>query len=205
MIKKRRIFIDPINNQIKWLNGMAKKGYRLVDVKGFTYNFEECKEEYIYNVEFVAHKSKKEIDKYMNLLSELNINTFIKKINIGKRSIGNYRWRTYGKNSMKIVPTGLELLILEKRNDGNPFELFTEADDRIVYYRIIRNAFSLPVPFLLIGTLYGNPRLSLLGKDYSNFIPNIMINYLGIFICILFALVAIKYTFLIRREKSSIL
>lgn len=204
MIKKRKIFINPMDDQIKWLNHMAENGYRLIDVNGSTYIFEECKQgEYVYNVEFIAHKSRDEIKKYMDLLDELNIKTFTKKINIGKKSVGNYKLRPYGRNATNIVSTGLELLILEKKNDGKPFELFTESSDRISYYKIIRNAFSLPVPFLLIAIIWGSPRLSLLGKDYSSYIPNIPAKILGVLICIFMASVVLKYIFLIKREKCN--
>lgn len=50
-----------------------------------------------------------------------------------------------------------ELLIVEKENDGKPFELHTSWEDRVEYYRSIRNPWlTLFVMLALFAVFYGS-------------------------------------------------
>ena len=65
-------------------------------------------------------------------------------------SVGKARWRPWAERGGRIATNATtfnrELLIVEKANDGKPFELHTSYDDKEKYYRNLRN----PWLFLLL-------------------------------------------------------
>lgn len=139
-----RFFGGFLNTQEKWLNEMARKGYRLVKAGKISYDFEEClPDEYQYCMEFIADKSYKSGKEYRTFLESIGYKVFYKNINLNY-SIGKLRWRPYGSGAGQISTNpgsyNKELLIIEKKNDGRSFELHTSNADKAEYLKPIRNA-----------------------------------------------------------------
>ena len=76
---------------------------------------------------------------------------FFKNINLNY-SVGKVHWRPWAEKGGRIATNATtfnrELLIVEKENDGKPFELHTSYDDKENYYRNLRN------PWLLILLMF---------------------------------------------------
>lgn len=145
MKKCIRYFCGFIDAQEKWLNTMSKKGYRLLRTGRLIYEFEECESnEYVYCVDFVAHKSNTELKAYKQFLQDIGYRVISKNANLNW-SIGKIRLRPYGVGFGKIATSpgnyNKELLIVEKENNKKPFELHTTIDDKISYFRVQRNAY----------------------------------------------------------------
>nr|WP_295971250.1 DUF2812 domain-containing protein [uncultured Bacillus sp.] len=137
-----RYFGGFLSTQEKWLNAMSAKGYRLIKVRKFVYEFEVAeKNQYQYRIEFVAHLSNNCNKEYRDFLNDLGYTIFTKNFNVNY-SIGKIRWRPYGKGMGQISNPGnfnKELLIVEKKNDDKPFELHSTFSDRAEYCKPIRN------------------------------------------------------------------
>lgn len=77
---------------------------------------------------------------------------FFKNINLNY-SLGKVRWRPWAEKGGRIATNATtfnrELLIVEKKNDGKPFELHTSYEDKARYYTNLRS------PWLLILILFG--------------------------------------------------
>ena len=133
MSKKYYRFLGGLlNTQMKWLNNMSKKGYRLIRTEKILYEFEPCRPNQVkYCIDFIGHKSKEEADNYYMFLEDMGYKVFYKNINLNY-SIGKIRWRPWA----------------EKGNDGKPFELHTSYEDKAYYYKNLRN------PWLLILFLF---------------------------------------------------
>ena len=145
-----RFFGGLLNTQEKWLNKMSKKGYRLVRTGKLLYEFEKCKpNEVTYCIEFIGEKSKESSIDYANFLEDMGYNVFFKNINLNY-SVGKVRWRPWAEKGGCIATNATtlnrEILIVEKVNDGKPFELHTSYEDKEKYYRNLRN----PWLFLLL-------------------------------------------------------
>lgn len=145
-----RFFGGLLNTQEKWLNKMSEKGYRLVRTGKLLYEFEKCKpDEVTYCVEFIGEKSKESSIDYANFLEDMGYKVFFKNINLNY-SVGKVRWRPWAERGGRIATNtttfNREILIVEKANDGKPFELHTSYDDKEKYYRNLRN----PWLFLLL-------------------------------------------------------
>lgn len=138
-----RFFGGLLNAQEKWLNKMAVRGYRLVEVKKIGYVFEPCPSEQVqYCVEFIGQKSQSSAQDYHDFLEELGYRVFYKNINLNY-SIGKVRYRPWADEDGKIATQGTtynrELLIVEKVNDGKSFQLHTAWADRASYFQCLRN------------------------------------------------------------------
>lgn len=143
MKKCYRFFGLFLITQEKWLNKMAHKGYRLVKTGKLNYDFEECQpDEYQYCVEFVANKSYQSEKEYRTFLENIGYMIFYKNANLNY-SIWKIRWRPYGSGAGQISTKpgsyNKEILIVEKKNDGRPFELHTSNADKSEYFKPIRN------------------------------------------------------------------
>ncbi|MEK3717423.1 DUF2812 domain-containing protein [Paenibacillus sp. FSL R7-0333] len=169
-----KVFINALESQEKWLNSMVADGWRLVQVRGCFYSFETCHpREYVYRIQFVADQSIQQLDQYKEYLDDLGLTHFSQSLNIGKFAIGNKRWRPYGKGATSFagLPGNInsELLILEKKNDGTPLNIFTERTEAIQYYTKIRNAFAIASILLALTFFVSNPSLySLIADLYEN-------------------------------------
>lgn len=197
-----RYFFDFMDGQEKWLNKMASRGYRLKKCGVLAYVFESCSpDEYEYAVDYVADKSYKEAQEYKLFLEGLGLRTFTKNINLNF-SVGKVRWRPYagGKRQVATSPGGFnrELLVVERKKDGRPFQLHTDMDDRLSVYRAIRN------PYLWSGlcmvVLAGLTSIS----GVAAYRPDMWLTF-GRVVCgmaaILFLIPAVKYSIRINRLK----
>ncbi len=151
--KLYRYFCGFIDCQENWLNEMASKGYRLVKTGRLLYEFEKCESsQYQYCIDFVADKSYSKMLEYKSFLEDMGYSVMTKNINLNY-SVGKIKIRPYGKGAGKIATSpgsyNKELLIVEKSNNGKPFELHTTAEDKICYYRPIRNTY-LSLSLLMI-------------------------------------------------------
>ncbi|MBE5977646.1 MAG: DUF2812 domain-containing protein [Paenibacillaceae bacterium] len=201
-----RYFFDFLNGQEKWLNRMAKDGYRLKKCGKLTYVFDECSpNEYEYAVEFVGDQAYSKAKDYRRYLENMGFRTFTKNIYLNF-SYGKVSWRPYAKGIGQITtsPGGLnkELLILEKKRDGAPFELHTDIHDKLNIYKTVRRACAWTV--LMIALL-----------GIMTFIPNVvsvslpMAWFLRIALLIFFSLFfipTVKYSSLVKylKEESKI-
>lgn len=158
MKKYYRFFGGFLDTQEKWLNNMAQKGYRLIRTGKMTYEFETCQPgEYQYAIEFVANLSFNSEKDYRAFLEEFGYKVFYKNVNLNF-SIGKIKWRPYG-NGMGQISTNpgsynKELLIVEKKNDGKPFELHTTNCSKASYYKPLRNAWLTVAAMLLAFTIW---------------------------------------------------
>lgn len=148
-----RFFGGLLATQEKWLNKMSEKGYRLIRTGRLLYEFEECKPNQVkYCVEFIGEKSKSNASDYKNFLEDMGYKVFYKNINLNY-SVGRVRWRPWAEKGGRIATNATtfnrELLIVEKENDGKPFELHTSYEDKADYYSNLRN------PWLLLLFLFG--------------------------------------------------
>lgn len=153
-----RYFFGSIKKQENWLNHMASQGYKLIKVGKCSYTFETCKEdEWQYCIEFVAHMSFHQSKDYVEFLKEQGYNIFYKNLNLSW-SIGKIRWRPYGQGAGQITTNpgsfNREILIVEKKKDGELFELHSTSEDKVAYYKSIRNAWLSISIFLCIATAY---------------------------------------------------
>ena len=197
-----RYFFDFLDGQKKWLNSMAEQGYRLKKCGRVTYTFDECHpNEYEYTVEFIGDKSYSKGKDYRGYLESMGFRTFIKNINLNF-SYGKIKWRPYAKGMGQIAtsPGGFnkELLILEKKRDGKPFELHTDVYDKLDTYKTVRRAYVWAV-------------LLMLGLVVITFVPGISsvsipmtwaIRAVILLFGILFVIPTVKYSSLVNHLKE---
>lgn len=137
-----RFYGGLITSQTKWLNKMAEKGYRLIRTGKLLYEFEECNpRQYQYCVEFIGQKSKESASDYVNFLEDCGYHVFFKNINLNG-NVGKAVVRPWAERGGRIATNSTtlnrELLIVEKVNDGKPFELHSTYADKQDYYKNIR-------------------------------------------------------------------
>lgn len=147
-----RFFGGLLTAQENWLNKMSEKGYRLIRTGKLLYEFEECKPgQFQYCVEFIGQKSKENAQNYHDFLEEMGYSVFYKNINLNY-SVGKVRWRPWAEKGGRIATNATtfnrELLIVEKENNGKPFELHTSYEDKESYYSNLRN------PWLLLLLMF---------------------------------------------------
>ena len=160
-IVKRRYFAGLMERQAKWLNDMSRKGYRLVKVGKLKYEFEECEpDKYQYTVEYVGDQSFEEEQNYKAFLEEMGYRVFYKNINLDY-SVYKLTYRPWadkgGRISTNQTTYNRELLIVEKENDGRPFQLHTEAGDIMEYYKRLSYPWYFAVFFMLAGMILSWP------------------------------------------------
>ncbi|MFT4145077.1 MAG: DUF2812 domain-containing protein [Mobilitalea sp.] len=196
-----RYFFDFLDGQMQWLNRMAEQGYRLKKCGRLIYIFDVCSPgEYEYTVEYVGDKGYAEAKKYRQFLEDMSFRTFTKNININY-SYGKIKWRPYAKGLGQIStsPGGYnkELLILEKRKDGTPFNLHTDLHDKLNLYRTVKRAYAWAV-FIILGLIAMTffPNISSISAAMMWLARTFMLT-----IAILFAIPAVKYSSLIIQLK----
>ncbi len=189
---KRRFFAGFMGRQAKWLNSMAAKGYRLVKTGKLEYVFDECDPgKYVYTVEYIGDRSLCDAEQYKAFLENMGYRVFYKNINLDY-SLGKVTYRPWadkgGKISTLSTTYNKELLIVEKENDGKPFELHTERDDRIEYYnRIIRPWYFAVFLALLLAIIY-----------WPNVLPTALCGGLAVLFTLPIVIMALK----IRKIKK---
>lgn len=160
-----RYFFDFMNGQERWLNRMAEYGLRLRRCGKITYIFDKCQpNQYEYKIEFVGHKTYSQAKEYRRYLENMGFRTFTKNINLNF-SFGKVKWRPYAAGWGRIAasPGGFnkELLILEKKRDGKPFELHTDLADKVdIYKRVMRVYTWAALMILLLGVMTFMPNTS---------------------------------------------
>lgn len=142
-----------LSAQEKWLNKMADKGFRLIGSGKLLYEFDTCQpKQYQYRIDFVGQKSKEGTADYRTFLEDMGYRIFYKNINLNY-SMGKVRFRPWaekgGRIAAKATTYNRELLIVEKENDGTPFELHTSYADKVDYYCNLRN------PWLCLFLIFG--------------------------------------------------
>lgn len=121
---------------------MADKGFRLVRTEKLLYEFEPCRPgQYRYCVEFVGHKSRADADQYACFLESCGYRVFFKNINLNW-NVGKVEVRPWAEKGGRLASNATtynrELLIVEKENDGKPFDLHTTYEDKARYYKDAR-------------------------------------------------------------------
>lgn len=191
-IKKWKYFAGFMDSQAKWLNSMARKGYRLVKTGKLEYEFDECEPgKYVYTVEYVGDRSFDDEEDYKSFLENMGYRVFYKNINLDY-STCKLVYRPWADKGGKLSTTkttfNKELLIVEKENDGNPFNLHTEKEDLIEYYgRISRPWYFAVFLALLLTIIY-----------WPNVLPTAICGSLAV----LFALPIIITAFRILKIKK---
>mgnify|MGYP002512377448 CR=1 FL=1 len=142
MKRKYRFFAGFLTAQERWLNRMAQQGFRLVRTAKLLYEFEECRPGQVcYRMEFIGRKSGQNASRYRAFLEDMGYRTFYKNINLNY-SVGKVTLRPWAQQGGRIATNATtynrELLIVEKENDGTPFELHTTYEDRMQYCRDLR-------------------------------------------------------------------
>lgn len=136
MIKKFRIFLNPIEAQEKWLNEKSAEGLKLLKAGRFFYEFEKCKSnQYQYAVDYIGNNSNANRKEYERFLDEMGLKYFEKPMNIGQFSIGKVKCRPYANKGGRVATSwgmiNREILILEKENNGKPFNIYSNVEDKI--------------------------------------------------------------------------
>ena len=157
--KVNRFFGASTEIQAKWLNRMASEGWKLIWTGKMSYEFESCDPgRYQYAVEFIADKSQKNAEDYKAFLEGCGYKVWYKNANLSY-SVGKVRWRPWAEAGGQITTSwttyNKELLIVEKENDGKPFELHTTAADKIGFLKKWRNVWlTYTAIFFLMGILF---------------------------------------------------
>ncbi|WP_313132203.1 DUF2812 domain-containing protein [Anaerocolumna sp.] len=206
MIKIFKVFFSDLDKQEKWLNEKAQQGLKLVKASKLFYYFEKCKpSEYIYKLEFIIDKSMAQQKDYRAFLEELGIHSFTKNFGFGNYSYGKIQYSlSAGRVRTSPGTINSELLILEKKNDGKPFEVFTEKKDKLSYYRKVRNAFIFPIAALLTIAIVGKPQLDFIHNQELINILHYGVKVLTICVCIPLLITVLRTCFRINELKKDI-
>lgn len=138
-----RFFGGLLRTQTRWLNRMAAKGYRLVHTGKLRYEFAPCQpDEFVYCVEYVGGMAGQNAEEYKGFLEEMGYRVFFKNINLNY-SVGKVYYRPWAEKGGRIgtnaTTLNKELFIVEKRKDGNPFQLHSTYADQVKYLKSLRN------------------------------------------------------------------
>lgn len=191
-IVKRRFFAGFMGSQARWLNSMAQKGYRLIRTGKLEYEFEECEPgKYIYTVEYVGDRAFEDEENYKAFLEDMGYRVFYKNINLDYSTVKLF-YRPWadkgGKWSTNRTTFNKELMIVEKENDGKPFELHTEKEDRAEYYRRINRPWYFAIFLALVMAII--------------YWPNVFPTALFAGLALLFAVPVVIMAFKIRKIKK---
>ncbi len=201
-----RYFFDFTEQQEKWLNEMAARGFRLVRCGKLIYNFEQCApDEYQYCVEFVGDKPYSKHKDYKAFLAGLGYRVITKNVNLNW-SVGKLRFRPWGDGAGMVATSpgayNKELLIVEKRNDGKPFDLHTDTEDLAARFKTLRNAYSWVAIICLLGTVVSaailNEKIDWVGSTPT---ATACVAALGLAGAV-FAFFGVKYARIAKRYKE---
>jgi len=152
-----RYFAGAMGSQEKWLNKLAAAGWRLVRAEKLLYEWEPCAPGQVqYKVEFIGNRSFQNIEAYTHFLQSCGYRTFYKNINLNW-SVGKVVGRPWADTGGRIATNATtynrELLIVEKANDGKPFELHTTFADIADYYRQLRRPWAFMLLMAIIAAV----------------------------------------------------
>lgn len=155
-MKKFRLFFNSIEGRKKWLNHIAKEGYCLQSIrgKGIMYEFVESDKPYEYAVQYIGYMSNKERIEYQSLLKDLGYHYWNVAINVGQISYGRMKWRPYADLQGQIATSpgmiNREILVIEKRADQKPFQLFSDNQSSILDLKRRRRSYIYLAVFSLV-------------------------------------------------------
>ncbi len=158
-MKKIKFFLNPIFNLEKWLNKMSSKGYRLINIKNFIYEFEKTDNNYLYVVQYIGADNWNEMVGYIDMLKDMGYNTHFTSINQGSLALGKYKLRIY-KTEPGFVSNSSgynrELLIVES-NKEKSVPLYTNNISMVSQYKKIENTYlyGVVVMFIFIFSITG--------------------------------------------------
>ncbi len=143
MVNKYRYFGGFLNRQENFLNKMASKGYRLIKVGKLKYTFEKTLDKsYQYAVDFVADKNHQQSRDYKSFLEDMGYKVFYKNLNLDL-SLFKVKLRPMSNKGGKLAHSGTtynkELIIVEKLTNSSEFKLHTTREDKLNYYKTLRN------------------------------------------------------------------
>ena len=126
---KYRYFGPMLRAQAKWLNKMARRGWRLADTGKLDYSFVPCEPgEYQYAVDYVGNFSRGHGEDYAQFLAGCGYRTWFKNVNL-QWSRGKLRWNPAGEPgariSLRAHDLDRELIIVERRGRAGEFRLYT--------------------------------------------------------------------------------
>ena len=153
-----RYYWNLLAPQERFLNRMADAGWHLVRTGKLRYEFEPCAPgEYEYRVEFVGALSWPRSHYYAEFLRDLGYEVFYKNVNLNW-SVGKVRWRPYGKGMGQVATSpgaiNKELLLVGKKRDGKPFQLYTTWQDKARQAAEYRNAWLALAALLAVLALW---------------------------------------------------
>lgn len=143
---------------------MADQGWRLARTEKLLYEFEECEPgKYRYCVDFVGEKSWSNSKDYRDFLQEMGYRVFYKNLNLDW-NVGKVTVRPWAEKGGYIATSpgayNRELLIVEKENDGRPFELHITYEEKILSMRYLRSRWlSAALIFGVVGAVTIHPGL----------------------------------------------
>jgi len=152
----RRLFVD-YEKEENWLNDMAAKGLAFVDYSFGRYVFTDCEPgEYIYRLELLENTiDNPESKKYLDFMAE---------------------------TGAEPVATWIRWVYFRKKASDGPFELFSDAANKIVHYkRILWLYFVIMCAVILTGimnVIIGVQRFY--DPSYTGVSPNFVIGIVGI-------------------------
>lgn len=155
----RRYFAGLLDTQARWLNRMSQQGLRLVKTGMLSFTFAPCEPgAYTYCVEYVGHLSQRKAENYKAFLEEMGYRVFFKNLNLNY-AVGKVYLRPWAEKGALVGTSGTtlnkELLIVEKPDDGLPFQLHTTYEDKIRYLKHLRSPWLWMEPLFLFFTLWG--------------------------------------------------
>ncbi len=138
----RKFFWLFFTSQEQWLNKMCDEGWKLIGTTTSGYEFEECeKRKYRYKVAYIANRSKESAEEYVRTLEACGYRVWFKNANLNY-STGKVEYRPWAEEGGRVATekTTLhkELLIVEKENDGRPFEMCATFEQRYEAYIRLR-------------------------------------------------------------------
>ena len=136
---KYRFFGPMILSMENWLNRMASIGYRLVDTGMMSWDFDYCNRgQYQYRVEYIGQLNLEKSEDYQQYFLEKGYNVMLKPLNLGF-SLGKAQVRTDDEGNPMVATKknvlDKEIIIIEKRNDGTPFDIPVNNLDRTRYLK----------------------------------------------------------------------
>lgn len=157
-----RYFGALFSAQERWLNQMARRGWRLEQTGKLAYRFEPCAPgQFQYAVEFVGDRARADALDYKGFLEELGYRVWEKNLNLNY-SVGKVRWRPWAQPGARVSTHAntfdRELLLVEKEDDGRPFRLHTSYADRAGCLRPRRNMWLCTGGFLALAAILTDPR-----------------------------------------------
>ena len=182
---KYRYFGPMLRAQAKWLNKMARRGWRLADTGKLDYSFVPCEPgEYQYAVDYVGNFSRERGEDYAQFLAGCGYRTWFKNVNL-QWSRGKLRWNPAGEPGARISSerTNLdrELIIVERRAEAGEFRLYTTVEDELDVLRGMRRKhLYAALIFAALGALAPVLKVTANRATYQNMIDNMDIDVSGV-------------------------